>query len=93
MDSNLKKKLFGMAAGALGISVIGCGGGDESASEAPMAAPAGAEATQGGEHQCGTNAAGEHACSPEQMQGGGSMEGTPAQDAGVGHGGHDSHQH
>ena len=70
MKNDLKRKLLGMAAGALGVAVVGggagCGGGAE---EAEVETSEGSEhhcsGGQGAEHHCATDESGQHTCSTE----------------------------
>ena len=68
MKNDLKKKLLGMAAGALGVALAGTGcGGD--AEEAEVETSEGSEhhcsGGEGAEHHCATDMEGEHTCSTE----------------------------
>jgi hypothetical protein len=78
MNHGLKRVIIGMAAGALGISMVACGGDDAEATEGTETE------TSGGEGHCGEgaeHAPGEASCSAE---GGGEAGGGEASCAGEG---------
>ena len=55
MDAGLKKVLIGMAAGALGLTMVGCGGDEAEATDTT-----GGDGTEsvGGESSCGAGSCG-----------------------------------
>lgn len=76
MNEALKKTLIGMAAGAFGLTMVGCGG-----SSAEPAAEAEATSTEGGEAAAGQASCGgeagksEEGAAPAEGEGGESSEG------------------